>query len=48
MSTWIQYCIYTGFHLEKWARGGQNNTYEINGGAKGVSVIVCLLGGLGT
>ena len=29
-------------------KGGQNNTYKINGGAKGVHAIVCLLGGLGT
>ena len=34
--------------FRKMGKGGQNNTYEINGGAKGVSVIVCLLGGLGT
>ena len=27
--------VYAGFHLEKWARGGQNNTYKINGGGGG-------------
>ena len=26
-------------------KGGQNNTYKINGGAKGVHAIVRLLGG---
>ena len=37
----------SGFHLEKWARGGKTILTNKWGG-KGVSVIVCLLGGLGT
>ena len=34
--------------FRKMGKGGQNNTYKINGGAKGVHAIVRLLGGLGT
>ena len=31
--------------FRKMVKGGQNNTYKINGGAKGVHAIVRLLGG---
>ena len=45
---YVKGCVYfTGFHLEKWARGGQNSTYEKHGGAKGVRAIARLLGGYG-
>ena len=45
----IDYFGLAGFHLEKWARGGQSNTYEKNGGGgvKGKCAIACLLGGSG-
>ena len=40
---------WAGFHLEKWAREGQNNTYKKGGGGKGSTrnSVACLLGGSG-
>ena len=40
-------CIRTTCRVSfrKMGKGGQNNTYKINGGAKGVHAIVHLLGG---
>ena len=39
----MRVCVHTyaGFHLEKWARGGQNNTYKINGGGGGGKGSAC-------
>ena len=38
-------CIVCRVSFRKMGKGGQNNTYKINGGAKGVHAIVHLLGG---
>ena len=44
---WAVSHAYNRVSFRKMGKGGQNNTYKINGGAKGVHAIVRLLEGLG-